>query len=186
MCGRYVTEEDSSIDMQKLYSELRLSYPDIQLKSGEIFPTDTVPILCGAKCTPLPGKWGFQGYNKSLIINARAETAAEKPTFRDCLLHRRCVIPTNGYYEWSKSKEKYRFNHFDSPMLYLAGLYRQDSDGIHFVILTTNSNESCNIHPRMPLILPHADIGRWAFDTSAAIQYLSAQMPALVMSAEIS
>lgn len=182
MCGRYVTEEDTSIDMKKLYTDLRLAYPDVKLKSGEIFPTDTVPILCGEDCLPVPGKWGFQGNNNSLLINARAETALTKPTFRDCVLYRRCVIPTNGYYEWSKSKEKYRFNQPDSPLVYLAGLYRSTPEGLRFVILTTNANQSVEIHPRMPLVLPSSHLSLWNGDTKGAIEYLSSEMPALCKS----
>ena len=49
MCGRYVAENDTSIDMGALYRELRMSYPGINLKSGEIFPTETVPLLCQAR-----------------------------------------------------------------------------------------------------------------------------------------
>ncbi|MBQ8409642.1 MAG: SOS response-associated peptidase [Clostridia bacterium] len=184
MCGRYVTEEDTSIDMKRLYDHLRAAYPAVSLKSGEIFPTETVPILCGAGNRPIPGKWGFQGFNhKGVIINARAETVMEKPFFRDCFLNRRCIIPTNGYYEWSKSKEKYRFNLPDSPLSCLAGLYRNDPDGARFVILTTSANESVTpVHHRMPLVLTPSMTELWTSHTKDAIAYLSAEMPELIKS----
>ena len=52
--------------------------------------------------------WGFPRFDgRGLLINARAETAAERRTFRECVLHRRCVIPAKGFWEWNKFKEKF-------------------------------------------------------------------------------
>lgn len=59
MCGRYVCEEDQSIDLAALYRAVRISHPDVTLKSGEIFPTETVPLLMGRELTPTPARWGF-------------------------------------------------------------------------------------------------------------------------------
>ena len=58
MCGRYVAEEDTDIDLGALYRAVRANYPDVKLKSGEIYPTDTVPLLTGTKLPPppLPGE----------------------------------------------------------------------------------------------------------------------------------
>ncbi len=163
MCGRYVTEDDKSVDMRSLYHKLSLLYPDVRIKSGEIFPTDTVPLLVGKDLIPVPGTWGYPGYkNKGVIINARSESVAEKPFFRDGILRHRCIIPTNGYYEWSKSKVKYRFNLPDSPMVYLAGIYRNTPDGIRFVVITTRADESVSpIHDRMPVILTFDMMDAW-------------------------
>ena len=97
MCGRYVTEDDKSVDMRSLYHKLSLLYPDVRIKSGEIFPTDTVPLLVGKDLIPVPGTWGYPGYkNKGVIINARSESVAEKPFFRDGILRHRGIISTNG------------------------------------------------------------------------------------------
>ena len=77
MCGRYVTEEDTSIDMGALYRELNLSYPNISLKSGEIYPTNTVPLICGTEQMTLPGTWGYPGSmhaRKALLKNQPSET----------------------------------------------------------------------------------------------------------------
>ena len=55
-------------------------------------------------------QWGFPRFQgKGLLINARVEAILDKKTFRDSVLHRRCVIPARHFYEWSKNKEKYTF-----------------------------------------------------------------------------
>ncbi len=188
MCGRYTIEEDSSVDVRALYAELRVTHPHVTLKSGEIFPTDTVPLLCfGGENRPLypaAGIWGFPqgsgGARSSIVINARAETAAERPMFRECLLRRRCVVPTAGYFEWSRDKVKHRFTLPDSPMTYLAGLWRPDSAGARFVVLTTAANDSVMpIHHRMPVILPSDASEDWVKNTAFALRYLREVMPPL-------
>lgn len=186
MCGRYTVEEDESIDLHRLYRDIRFSHPDILLKSGEIFPTDTVPLICGAKggqnTLPAPAAWGFPGFKKNqLIINARAETASEKPSFRDSFLSGRCAIPTCGYYEWDASKAKHRFNLPDRKVLYLAGLCRLYPEGLRFVVLTTAAAPSVlPVHHRMPLLLDETAISDWILDTSYAKARLSAPMPELI------
>lgn len=179
MCGRYVAEDDESVDMGALYRALHTAYPTVQLKSGEILPTDTVPLICGREKTPMPGTWGFPGYNgKGLIINARVESVAEKVTFRDAFLRCRCIVPTTGYFEWSKQKQKFRFNLPGTRMVYLAGLYRSTPEGLRFVILTTAANDSAaRIHPRMPLILAGGMTDAWVADTGEAMACLRATMP---------
>lgn len=185
MCGRYVTEEDTSPEMQAVYRAVRAAYPDISLKSGEIFPTDTVPLILdggqGRGLCLYPASWGFPAATgKGMLINARAETAAVKDTFRDCFLHGRCIIPTNGYYEWSGDKQKYRFNLPGRRTVYLAGLYRAAPEGLRFVVLTTAANESVlPVHHRMPVVLLPDALGRWAQDVGYATQYLRAAMPAM-------
>ena len=181
MCGRYVAEDDESIDMGALYRELRMSYPGVKLKSGEIFPTETVPLLCGNEKIPLPGVWGFPKFDgKGVIINARSESVAEKYTFRDSFLNRRCIVPSTGYYEWSRQKEKFRFNLPGQQMLYMAGIYQSTPDGLRFVILTTAANDSVSpIHHRMPLILTDGMTDAWMANVREATDCLRAAMPTL-------
>lgn len=178
MCGRYVSEEDKSIDLAALYRAVRLSHPDVTLKTGEIFPTDTVPLLTGTKLTPTPASWGFRSYDgKSVIINARAETAAEKPTFAEPVRAGRCIVPATGYFEWNAGKEKYRFSPMDGQLLYVGGLWRMTLKGLAFVILTTDSSrirEAAAVHPRMPLLIPALSVDDWMRDTSFALRYLTA------------
>lgn len=98
----------------------------------------------------------------SPVFNARSETAAEKPMFRDSLSRRRCVIPAKGFYEWNKAGEKAEFEAMTGELLYFAGCYRFENGIPHFVIFTTNSNESMKkSHDRMPLILKKEQIENW-------------------------
>ena len=82
--------------------------------------------------------------------------------FRDSVLSRRCVIPASHFYEWNSAKEKFTFYKENTPMLYLAGFYRQYEDGGHFVILTTAANESMRgVHERMPLVVEKEGLEDW-------------------------
>ncbi len=185
MCGRYTGNDDGSEEIKSIYQQTRNAYPDSNLKTGEIFPTDLVPVLHGSGLSPFPAKWGYPGFQgKGVIINARAETAAEKYSFKDSILNRRCIIPTTGYIEWDANKTKYRFNLPGTRTLFLGGFYKQFPDGIRFVILTTTPNESvADVHDRMPLIILPEYMEIWINDTSRALNYLHAQMPALVKEA---
>lgn len=186
MCGRYTIEEDESVDLRAIYEELRVSHPFAAVKSGEIFPTDTVPLLCfggdNRPLCPAVGVWGFPKATggASVIINARAETAAECPTFRECFLRRRCVVPTAGYFEWSPEKIKHKFSLPGSPVTYLAGLWMPDPMGARFVVLTTVANPSVSpVHHRMPVILSPEFLTDWVRNIDFAMAYLQKTMPSL-------
>lgn len=107
---------------------------------------------------------------RSPLINARAETAADKPSFRGPLRHRRCLIPTTGFYEWS-GKRTARQPHLirlkDQQLFALGGLWESwlGADGSEIetaTILTTASNKDmASLHDRMPLIIEPRDFARW-------------------------
>ena len=121
-------------------------------------------------------RWGFPHWqSKRPIINARSETAAEKPMFRRALQVSRCAVPAAGFFEWKRAggkatKEKYLFRRADGRMLYMAGLvdvFRGEGTGAYeaFTILTAAANESvADIHDRMPVILAREELGLWAGD----------------------
>ena len=183
MCGRYYIEiDDSELEEIVREAEKRVKeYPgQITLKTaGEIFPTDTVPVLTSPGiCAPM--KWGFISFKGSPVINARSETALEKPMFQKAMLERRCLIPASGYYEWrveeGKSKKtKYRI-HLPGECMYFAGCFRQEKGSAlpHFVILTKQASESISvIHDRMPLILPTANAESWFSGNPDMSSYIS-------------
>ena len=104
------------------------------------------------------------------MINARAETLATKPAFRDALKSRRCVVPADGFYEWrghGAERRPYLFRRPDAKMIGIAGLYeRWLGEGGEVVdsctLITTTANATlAPFHDRMPVILAPGDYGRW-------------------------
>lgn len=118
--------------------------------------------------------FGFPGsQGRGLLINARAETVLERPTFRESMLTRRCLVPASRYYEWNRQKEKVTFRREGHSVFYMAGIYRIYDGRKHFAILTTEANSSVrSVHHRMPLILDEREAQDWLFDQEAAIHLL--------------
>ena len=140
--------------------------------SGEIRPTDVVPVIApnrSGERAVFPMKWGFSG--RSLLMNARSETAASRPMFRDAWAAHRCIVPASGYFEWehlpgkngrTRTGDKYRIRPKDSEMTWLCGLYRIEEGLPVFVILTRQPGEGIRfLHNRMPLILPEEVAEEW-------------------------
>lgn len=109
----------------------------------------------------------------STLINARAETAAEKPSFRTAMRHKRCLVPATGFYEWTGAKGRRRpmlIRPIDRGPMAFAGLYEHwhGADGSELetmAILTVPSNRLiASIHDRMPAILPPEMFDRWLDD----------------------
>ncbi|MCX7748150.1 MAG: SOS response-associated peptidase [Clostridia bacterium] len=171
MCGRYVLFNDSE------YAEFLQIVEDIDillnLKSGEIFPTDAVPIIAtdNYKKKLMAAKWGFPKFGgPGSIINARSETVEEKAMFRRSFFSKRCLVPAHGFYEWKQEtgkKIKYLIKTNDQNMFYMAGLYntfmnKDNKSYTGFVILTTSPNSVMEkIHSRMPVILPQNLLDLW-------------------------
>lgn len=123
-------------------------------------------------------------------INARSETAAEKPTFRDAFRYRRCLIPADGFYEWAtrdSKKQPMRFAMQDGHLFAFAGLWERwkGPDGTILetaTILTTEANGLIrSVHDRMPVILAPAAYEAWlnpAQHNPAALMPLLSPYPA--------
>ena len=168
MCGRYTLYVDDGelelLEMLDIMEARGRGKAGIDFKTGEIFPSDRVPVITqgnngGANLAV--SNWGFK-IRDSLVINARSETAAEKPSFRESWFSSRCIVPSTGFFEWDSCKTKYRFNLPDTKMLYMAGLMRKAAGQSEFVILTADANESvAPVHPRMPVILTRSDFPMW-------------------------
>jgi putative SOS response-associated peptidase YedK len=115
--------------------------------------------------------WAKEKSIGAKLINARAETAAEKPGFRSAFKHRRCLIPSDGLFEWKKEdgqKQPYYITLRDQSLFAYAGLWeewkREDSDEPiqTCTILTTEANELIRpLHDRMPVILDPKDYAAW-------------------------
>lgn len=187
MCGRYSLFSDGeNQEIIKIINTLDNRYPGNDMKHGEIFPTNTAPLLClgEGEINPELSTWGFPRFGaKGVIINARSETADNRPMFKKSLHTRRCVVPSTGFYEWAQhaSKTKYRFTLPDDPTLYMAGIYNTFNGENKFVILTTAANNSiADVHDRMPVILPKPMVDDWIMSEDFALSYLHAAMPPLV------
>ena len=187
MCGRYYIDDETSIEIRKILEKIDAKYENNIKKSGEIYPTNSVPILAAfqQEVEPELSIWGFPNYyNKGVLINARAETALEKKTFRESILSKRCVIPSNGFYEWDSNKNKFFFRREESKMLYMAGIYNYYQDECKFVILTTAANESMEAtHARMPIIIDAEEIEQWILDNNSTSRILNRVPPLITKSA---
>jgi putative SOS response-associated peptidase YedK len=184
MCGRYTLFTDRDLkEIDDIISQLASDANRDRMKTGEIFPTDMVPVLTpeNRKAVPRLLTWGFPSFHgKSVIINARSETVHEKPMFRSSLDKRRCVIPSTGFYEWNCEKKKFLYTLPGSPLLFMAGIYNQFEGENRFVILTTDSNSSVrDVHERMPVVLTKGQVEEWLFDDRAALEILHHERPEL-------
>ncbi len=133
-----------------------------------IRPTDVALIITeGNRAVLQP--WGLNvDWTKQPMINARAETLAEKPTFRG-LLEQRCLIPVSAYFEWRKledgTKRKNTIFAPDTPVMAMAGL----TDGTRFTMITcVPSPTVAHIHNRMPVILDGDARAAWLSAASFA------------------
>jgi putative SOS response-associated peptidase YedK len=195
MCGRYeMFINPENREMMKIVKDIENKYGvKNNMKTGEIFPTNTVPILAFNNndniIEPDLYTWGFPSFrNKSVIINARSETALEKSMFKKSLLERRCVVPSTGFYEWSHDtkKEKFKFNIDGLDDLYMAGIWNEFKGEKRFVILTTSANNSIkDIHDRMPVILRYEQINSWIDDLDAATDIINGEHPELIKSVAV-
>jgi putative SOS response-associated peptidase YedK len=121
-------------------------------------------------------RWAKDASGAAKMINARAETLAEKPAFRDAFARRRCLVTADGFYEWrteGRSKQPFAIALAGGEPMALAGLWEgwRAPDGSILrscTIITTSANAKlAAIHHRMPVILPRADWPRWLGETAA-------------------
>ena len=165
---------------------------------GEVFPDSMVPVLASSKSgrkAVFPMLWGFHVPGISRVIaNARAETAAEKTTFRESWASHRCAVPASWYYEWQhvrspsgkiKTGDKYAIMPREGALTWLCGIYRLENDYPHFVVLTREPSEAvAPIHDRMPLILPESEIPHWINPQYNPHMLLSAAVTDMVLEKE--
>lgn len=173
MCGRFSAADPARIAAR--YS--RYQFPDGFAASYNIAPTQRVAALCNDSVPNVALlHWGLLppwSKDKSLAyktINARSETAAEKPMFRNAFRKRRCVIFADSYFEWKKTeegkKQPYRFLVDDGAPIAFAGLWESREDAVGEMrscsILTTQPNEvQSPYHDRMPVILDDDAMNLW-------------------------
>ena len=183
MCGRYYMDDETRREIKRLVLKLDPKICSESDQTAAIFPSQKATVITG-RGRHLEAEqmlWGFPRFDgRGILINARVETAMERHTFRESVLHRRCVIPAKGFWEWNRSKEKFSFERTDSQVLFMAGCYDCIDGQNRFVILTTEANSSVKpVHDRMPLILDRKELESWVTDDNA-VEYFLHKTPALL------
>jgi putative SOS response-associated peptidase YedK len=173
MCGRYVLAEINAL-AERFHVT---ADPSSLAPRYNVAPTQTMPVV--VKQSPnrlvamrwgLVPSWAKDGKTEQSLINARAESLAQKPTFCRLLLSKRCLVPANGFYEW-KQEAGGKVPHYitlkDGALFAFAGLYdhwtdAQGADVYSYTIITTEPNAlMASIHNRMPAILSQDEEEFW-------------------------
>lgn len=188
MCGRFnITTPPEALRSLFDYVE----QPNFPARYN-IAPTQPVPIvhLMNGKRHFRLVRWGFvPGWSKEMpktvLINARAETIEEKPSFRGAFRHRRCLIPASGFYEWQTrggAKQPFHIHKANGEPFAMAGIWEDwlTPDGSELdscAIVTTAANDTLKpIHHRMPVILPESDWDDWLGAGEAKLRDVAALM----------
>ena len=172
MCGRFSLTSSTEQLAEKFEVPV-----DFELKPRyNIAPGQAVCVVRGAKRELAHTRWGLVPHWARdpavghRMINARSETVAEKPAFREALRRRRCLLPADGFYEWagtSAGKQPYYIRLHDESPFAMAGLWESwqgagDEPLETCTILTTDAAPRIeHLHARMPVILGRADFETW-------------------------
>lgn len=179
MCGRYSLSASSEtiVEHFQLLRQLRFQ-PSYNIAPGQkilsIVELDDQSRKAVKLFWGLVPSWSKDTKNSSHLINARAETVREKPSFRAAFKHRRCLIPADGFYEWAKNadrKQAFHIHRADNQLFAFAGLWEQwqhETDTLYScTIITAAATELMQpIHDRMPVIIPQERYHQW-LDKSA-------------------
>jgi putative SOS response-associated peptidase YedK len=173
MCGRFAQKSPA----KKITKKFKVEEVPPLVERYNVAPTQTVLAVReasdGREATFL--KWGLVprwAKDPSIgnkLINARAETVTEKPSFREAFTRRRCLVPMEGFYEWARRGDRKRpfyFHMRDGEPFAVAGLWESWEGGGELLetctLLTTSANELlAGYHDRMPVILRSEDYDLW-------------------------
>jgi putative SOS response-associated peptidase YedK len=198
MCGRFVSSTPAGeiadfFDAEPPSSEISENY--------NVSPTSDIYVVgegpTGRRMRimhwGLVPAWAADTSGASRLINARSETVAEKPSFRSAFKRRRCIIPVDGFYEWTTvpgatRKQPMYIHHVGSQLLAFAGIYEfwrpkdatEDEPGLFSAcILTCAANDTISaIHDRMPVILASPDWSLWMDPQSDPAALAAVMVPA--------
>jgi putative SOS response-associated peptidase YedK len=204
MCGRYVV----AYDPQTLVSGFSLTRVQPFPKRWNVAPQSPVPVVYetreGERVVELM-RWGLvPHWARDVTIghklnNARSEGVFDKPSFRQAVRRRRCILPASGFYEWQappagqKLKQPWFISPREAPLFAFAGLFEawrapgSEEWLLSCCVITTEPNElMARIHDRMPVILPAAQWSAWLARGSTerdAIEPMLQRYPAAAMQA---
>ena len=176
MCGRFAITLPTDAMAQLFAAKPANDLP--QVPNYNVGPTTQVHVVAGGETGRrlVSMRWGFLPHwyksptDGPLLINARAETIAEKPAFRSACRERRCLIPADGFYEWKKDAEGNRLPWYIRPsegeIMAFAAIWQSwdkgDAPMDTCAVVTTGANESIGqIHHRMPVVVEQKDWGLW-------------------------
>jgi len=174
MCGRYTLTAPA----EDLAAEFGVAVPADYEPRYNIAPQQPVPVIgldAGGRCRLAFLRWGLVPWwsapedARSGPINARAETVASKPAFREAFRARRCLIVADGFYEWKREgrlRIPFRFRPVGGGLLAFAGLWERWDKGdepLYTCAIVTTAADAvvAPIHDRMPVVLPRGARERW-------------------------
>jgi len=175
MCGRFIQysapevyashfDLDTLCEVKPRYN-LAPTQPVLAVRRAAEGTRELVPLRWG-----LVPSWSKGPDSRFSMINARAETVDSKPAYRNAFRHRRCLIPTEGFYEWKtqgREKTPYLIRRSDGEPFGMAGLWEawRAGDGTTLescTVIVTDANPLVReLHDRMPVILAHEDYEAW-------------------------
>ena len=176
MCGRFAITLPPDAMAQLFQAAPANDLPEVP--NYNVCPTNRVHAITFEDGTRRLGamRWGFipHWYKKPgdgpLLINARAETIAEKPAFRAACRERRCLIPASGFYEWTKDADDKRLPWYitrsDAALIVFAGVWQAWDKGEEplvtcAIVTIAASGPVCDIHHRMPVTVSQGDWPLW-------------------------
>jgi putative SOS response-associated peptidase YedK len=188
MCGRIVLKAPArqiaqEFDLATVAAELapRYNIAPTQPVSAVLIGADGRHALRSLRWGLIPS-WSHNPRDGAPLFNARSETVAQKPAFREAFAARRCLVPIDGFYEWrrhDRDRQPFYFAAADGRLLALAGVWSrwQDPDGEVIEscsVLTTTANALVSpVHHRMPVIIPLDERQRWLTTPAAEAAHLA-------------
>ncbi len=181
MCGRFTLKTPAHRWVQELFPEYEVLGVTETRPRYNVAPTQHILTITPAeevgRLRVVPMRWGLiPSWSEDMsigarMINARSETVHEKPSFKKSFAARRCIIPTDGYYEWLRegnSKRPFWIHRPDEGVIAMAGLWeanrriQPEEPLLSATIITTSANKVTSaVHDRMPVVLLGNELKRW-------------------------
>ena len=137
MCGRFA----SAMTSEELMRRFDITIKENIRPRWNVAPSQNATVICrdGQQTIAISATWGqpITSVNKTMLINARMETAKEKPTFSSAFVRSRCIVVASGWYEWSAPKTPWHIHLRDGGVIAMAGLLLRRGVKSRFVIITS-------------------------------------------------
>ena len=135
-----------------------------------IAPTQLAPVILqeSGNISVRQMRWGLQpSWSKAPLINLQSETVADKPAFKESVRQRRCLIPADGFYEWTSGRQAMRFVREDRAPFCLAGIWENSLDyngravPCYTILTTAAAPAVARVHKRMPVLVQEKYMEQW-------------------------